>query len=300
MKIESLIIKNVRGLVDFSFEPKEKNVVVSGPNASGKSALVDAIDFLFTGKISRLTGKGTGDLSLQEHGKHIGSDIKYASVEASVVWEAQKFTIGRRISNVRALSCVPAPSAGFAVALESAANGYHVLSRRELLKFIAADDSTRAQEIQALLNLETVEELRKLLSGSYRDASKAATQCETALRGAERNIAVNLGLPQFSVVAVLTVINKLRATLGGVPIETAGLAKPQEGLRAPHVAGKPSVNPELIKKDVERLSFSREIEKVVSESAKQLGGLVTEIKADQELQRDPERVNENETLPANI
>ena len=96
------------------------------------------------------------------------------------------------------------------------------------------------------------------------------------------------------------VINKLRATLGGVPIETAGLAKPQEGLRAPHVAGKPSVNPELIKKVVERLSFSREIEKVVSESAKQLGGLVTEIKADQELQRDPERVNENETLPANI
>lgn len=59
MKVESIAIKNVRGLVDFSFAPKGKNVVVSGPNASGKSALVDAIDFLFTGKISHLVGEGT-------------------------------------------------------------------------------------------------------------------------------------------------------------------------------------------------------------------------------------------------
>ena len=266
MKIESLTIKNIRGLVDFSFDPNEKNVVVSGPNASGKSALVDAIDFLFTGRISRLIGKGTGDLSLQEHGKHVDSDIKNASVAASVSWKGQKFSITRHISQARTLSCSPKPPAEFATALESAANGYHVLSRRELLKFIAADDSTRAQEIQALLNLETIEELRKLLSSSHRDASRNASQCEAALRTEEKEIAANLGLAGFSDVAVLAAINKLRIVSGGIPIQAVDLAKPQEGLIAPQAAGKPSVNSELLKKDVERLFFPEEVKDIVSKS----------------------------------
>jgi hypothetical protein len=286
MKIESLTIKNIRGLVDFSFDPNEKNVVVSGPNASGKSALVDAIDFLFTGRISRLIGKGTGDLSLQEHGKHVDSDIKNSSVAASVSWKGQKFSVVRRLSQARTLVCSPKPTAEFATALEYASNGYHVLSRRELLKFIAADDSTRAQEIQALLNLETIEELRRLLSSSHRDASKNSAQCEITLRMEEKEIEANLGLTKFSDLAVLTAINELRAVLGGIPIEAADLGKPQEGLIAPQAAAKPAVNPELLKKDVERLTFSEEIKDNVSESAVKLGALVAEIRMDEELHRD--------------
>jgi len=68
MKILKLEIKNVRGIPDLTIEPNGKSFVVYGPNGSGKSAVVDALDFLLTGKIARLIGEGTEGISLKEHG----------------------------------------------------------------------------------------------------------------------------------------------------------------------------------------------------------------------------------------
>src|SRR3546814_16430197 len=42
-----------------------------GPNGTGKSGIVDAIEFALTGSISRLSGEGTGDLSVKQHGPHV-------------------------------------------------------------------------------------------------------------------------------------------------------------------------------------------------------------------------------------
>jgi len=38
-----------------------------------KSGIVDALEFALTGNISRLSGKGTGGLSVKEHGPHVDS-----------------------------------------------------------------------------------------------------------------------------------------------------------------------------------------------------------------------------------
>lgn len=66
MKILELKIKDVRGIRDeMPFEPNGENMVIFGPNGTGKSAVVDAIDFLFTGDISRLTGRGTRGMTLK-------------------------------------------------------------------------------------------------------------------------------------------------------------------------------------------------------------------------------------------
>ncbi len=43
-----------------------------------------AIDFLLTGRISRLTGKGTGVIKLDRHGTHIDHEPKEAQVRAVV------------------------------------------------------------------------------------------------------------------------------------------------------------------------------------------------------------------------
>ncbi len=71
MRVLELEIHNVRGIPYLSLKPSGKNFVVWGPNGSGKSAVVDALDFLLTGEISRLTGKGTGGITLRRHGPHI-------------------------------------------------------------------------------------------------------------------------------------------------------------------------------------------------------------------------------------
>jgi recombinational DNA repair ATPase RecF len=71
MKLLELEIDKVRGIQHLFVKPNGANFVIWGPNGSGKSAVVDAIDFLLTGRIQRLTGKGTGAISLAKHGPHI-------------------------------------------------------------------------------------------------------------------------------------------------------------------------------------------------------------------------------------
>lgn len=84
MKLLELEIDNVRGIGHLLLKPDGKNFVVWGPNGSGKSAVVDAIDFLLTGRITRLIGKGTGGITLAEHGPHIDHEPEEAIVRAVV------------------------------------------------------------------------------------------------------------------------------------------------------------------------------------------------------------------------
>ncbi len=84
MKIIELEIRNVRGIVHLKLEQGEKNFVVYGPNGSGKSTVVDSIDFLLTGNISRLTGEGTGNISLRKHGHHINHQPNEAEVRGVI------------------------------------------------------------------------------------------------------------------------------------------------------------------------------------------------------------------------
>jgi recombinational DNA repair ATPase RecF len=71
MKLLELEIRNIRGIRHLLLKPGGKNLVVWGPNGSGKSAVVDAIDFLLTGRVSRLVGEGTAGITLDEHGPHV-------------------------------------------------------------------------------------------------------------------------------------------------------------------------------------------------------------------------------------
>ncbi len=60
MRLIELEIQNMRGIRSLKLHPGGRNMIVLGPNGSGKSAVVEAVHFLLTGKISRLTGEGTG------------------------------------------------------------------------------------------------------------------------------------------------------------------------------------------------------------------------------------------------
>ena len=100
MRILTLEVTNIRGIKNINLSPNGQNVVVYGPNGTGKSAIVDAIDFLLTGKISRLTGEGSKVLDLKEHGCHIDSrdDLKKTVVKAKVKIGDQEAVLQRTLS----------------------------------------------------------------------------------------------------------------------------------------------------------------------------------------------------------
>jgi hypothetical protein len=61
--------------------------------------------------------------------------------------------------------------------LAFAARGQHILTRREILRFITSEAGTRSAEIQDLLNLIEIEEVRKSfvkVRGEYDKGRKAA------------------------------------------------------------------------------------------------------------------------------
>ena len=74
----------LRGIRELQLTPQRESFVISGPNGSGKSGVVDAIQFGLTGEISRLSGKGTGGLSVQKHGPHVDRRDDPAAAEVSL------------------------------------------------------------------------------------------------------------------------------------------------------------------------------------------------------------------------
>jgi DNA repair exonuclease SbcCD ATPase subunit len=101
IKVNSISIKEFRGIRDLTLDFHGKNFAICGPNGTGKSGVVDALEFVLTGNVSRLTGEGTGDLSLKEHGPHVDSrnnpDKARVSVNLSIPSLAKTVTLERSL-----------------------------------------------------------------------------------------------------------------------------------------------------------------------------------------------------------
>lgn len=67
IQLHKLRIEEFRGIRKLELKLDGKSLVVAGPNGSGKSGVVDAIDFVLTGNVARLSGAGTGGISVTKH-----------------------------------------------------------------------------------------------------------------------------------------------------------------------------------------------------------------------------------------
>jgi energy-coupling factor transporter ATP-binding protein EcfA2 len=288
MRVLELEIRNVRGIPYLSLKPTGNNFVVWGPNGSGKSAVVDAIDFLLTGRISRLTGKGTGGITLSRHGPHIDHKPKEATVRAVVQLPGLKdpVEIRRCMADPSTLECDEKMKQHIEPIMMLAKRGQHVLTRRDILRYITAEASTRAQEIQELLNITEIEEIRKTLvkvqnklEGDCQDAKRAV---ETA-RGA---VNATMQATTFNKDIVLQFVNQNRAVLGGQSISTLHSADLKTGLTSPTmVGGDKAVNITLFERDIQNLRnvTLEENQTEIAESDKRLRELVITIRSDPQL-----------------
>jgi len=222
MKILSLEVRNIRGIKYIKIQPDGKNVVVFGPNGTGKSAIVDAVDFLLTGRISRLTGEGAKLLRLKEHGCHIDSrsDLENTVVSAEVEVDGKVIQIERSINRPSSLKVEPEEDRTLVDScLQIAALGQHILSRREILKYITAEAGKRAKEIQSLLNLEDIENLRATFVATKNEAETSLKNADSNLEIAESEVSNLLSLKDFSETASLDKVNELRLILNGSRID---------------------------------------------------------------------------------
>lgn len=215
--VERIKIKEFRGIRDLTVDLGSSNFAVCGPNGTGKSGIVDALEFGLTGTISRLVGKGRGTLSVKEHGPHVNSrthpEKAVVTVEVSIQSLGKKASITRNVKSPNAPKITPDDPAVRAVFEHVQRHPEFSLSRREIIKYVLSEPGVRAEEVQALLQLDKLDTTRKLLL----KISNAATRDLKDLEG-ERDRAANhlmsaLAITDVKASTLLAAANVKRAAL---------------------------------------------------------------------------------------
>jgi len=290
MRVLSLSIENVRGIrKQIKLYPGGENQVIFGPNGTGKSAVVDAIDFLFTGDISRLAGRGSRGMSLKEHGKHIDANITEASVKATIKMDGidDPILIERHMARPKALLVPKDVHPRFIEAFQIAEKGQHVLSRAEILKYIAAEAGKRAEEIQALLNIDKVEEIRKAFVTIHRDADRTLQTDSANYEKSKSSVNAVFGIEEFSEDVILEKVNECRATLKGEPIDSLDIEKLKTGISPRTKDEKDRVYPDQLKNTLDAVKkLIADKGGQVFENEKELRTAIKNLKCDEKLRRD--------------
>ena len=218
IQVEAVTIVELRGIRELKLTPRRRNFVISGPNGSGKSGVVDAIQFALTGDISRLSGKGTRGLSIRQHGPHVDQRDHPAVAEVLLTLyfpDLDKTAVlTRNVKSAKRFALSPDDVATRAVVEEVAQHLELTLSRREIIKYILVEAGERSKEIQALLKLEVIGNIRSVLgtarnkvTNSYNNAKKDAVDAGDALLR-------HLDVKALTATDILAPVNAHRQVLG--------------------------------------------------------------------------------------
>ena len=187
---------------------------------------------MFSGRITRLTGEGTGSLSLGRHGHHVLSNASDAEVSALVDFQdgSGVIEISRGLGPPRELIYPSEVNSSLNRVIELAMKGQMCLTRRDLLRFIAAEGGSRAQQIQELLNLTEVEGTRRAFV-SAKNRLQAGKEAASSTLTQTRSLLVELmRSDRLDQDELRTEVNSRRKLLGGadlIEVSTKGL---MEGL----------------------------------------------------------------------
>ncbi|MET0637837.1 MAG: ATP-binding protein [Chitinophagaceae bacterium] len=217
IKLEEIIIKEFRGLRDISLNLNSSNFAICGSNGTGKSGIVDAIEFCFTGSISRLSGAGTGNVSVRDHGPHVdfraNPEKATVSIKFKVLATGNTATLTRTVKNITKPTLIPETEETKAAVGHMLQHPEFVLSRRELIKYILAEPGKRSQEVQALLRLEEIDNLRKVLLKIANAEAKPIKTLTSEKAVAAENLCRTLGIEKIAVPELLKEVNIKRSLL---------------------------------------------------------------------------------------
>ncbi len=217
IKIIAAHIEEVRGIRKLDIKLDQATFAVSGPNGSGKSGVIDAIEFALTGQIGRLTGPGTKDLSVNEHGPHVDKakfpDAAFVKLEVYFPALKKTATITRKVSSPKKPEITPKDSDIKAAFDDIAAHPEITLSRREILRFILVEPTKRSDEVQTILKLDDIGQTRSALNAAHNRLQTALKTAEAQSASSRDTLARHLNIAEFKSEEILTAVNLRRTTL---------------------------------------------------------------------------------------
>ena len=238
--IKTVHIEEFRGIRSLDLELDGKNYGICGPNGTGKSGVVDAIEFCITGDVSRLSGQGTGSVSVKAHAPHVDQqdhpERANVTITADIPSLGKSVKLHRSVKDPRKVDVTPDDADVLAAVEELQTHPEFALSRREIIRYIITPPGKRSEDVQTLLRLEHLEKLRKCLMTFSNKRKGDAEQADRARLAAETELKTALGTPELKDSLILASVNKRRKLLGLPTLEElresgsfkAGIAKAQD------------------------------------------------------------------------
>ncbi|MDE2021915.1 MAG: AAA family ATPase, partial [Patescibacteria group bacterium] len=292
IRAKSITIEEFRGIRSLTIDFKEKSFAVCGPNGTGKSGIVDALEFALTGSISRLSGKGTGSVSVKEHAPHVDSrnrpDKARVVLTVSIPHLGKEVTIERTVKDA-ATPTITSDTPDVHAALEQVAqHPEFVLSRRELIRYVISAPGDRAKEVQALLRLDAVEDMRATLFKISNAKQKEIAPLLRERNNARDQLLTALQITEFSKEKVLQAVNTRRAVLSLSALsDLTATTSVRDGLAATPATQATKVPKTQTIADLKKLRESIELTTGTGTAAT-ASALITELEA---LNSNPEMLN---------
>ncbi|MGE3787501.1 MAG: AAA family ATPase [Nitrospirales bacterium] len=217
IRLESLKINEFRGIRNLTLDFKGNSFGICGPNGTGKSGVIDALEFGLTGNVSRLSGEGSGEVSLKLHGPHV--DMRDAPEKASVLLKIslpslkKSATIERNLKKPSNPKVTPNDPEILKVLHEVELHPEIVLSRRELIRYVLATPGNRAREVEALLQLNQVEKVRTALQRTANNCEKQLPLFTQKVNQSRDNLLGALDITELTQEKILLSVNAQRKVL---------------------------------------------------------------------------------------
>lgn len=162
IRIKKISIHAFRGIPELELEIDEKSLLLRGENGTGKSSIVEAIEFFFTGEVSHL--ERVQGLSLRRHGPHV--NFTPDDVKVEMIFNPSNISLNRNFASV------PSPPGQFNDYFQITQKGTFILRRSQILEFIMSQPAERFRAIGSIIGIEPLDnvELEMMrLSGELKE-----------------------------------------------------------------------------------------------------------------------------------
>lgn len=218
IRIKTIHIEEFRGIRELDLDLEAKNFGICGPNGTGKSGVVDAIEFCITGDVTRLSGQGSASLSVKAHAPHVDQhshpEKANVTITADIPSLGKSVKIHRSVKNPGKVEITPNDSDLTAIIEELQTHPEFALSRREIVKYIITPPGKRSDDVQTLLRLDHIEKLRKSFTTFCNNRKNDVVEADRVFSRAETDLKNVLTIDKLEPSLVLEKVNEKRELLG--------------------------------------------------------------------------------------
>jgi len=199
VKIKKINIHAFRGIPELELNIDGKCLLLRGENGTGKSSIVDAIEFFFTGKVSHLEGiKG---ISLQKHGPHVNFTLNNVNIEIT-------FNPGN-ISLSRSFTSEPTPPDIYNDYFQVTQKGSFILRRSQILEFIISRPAERFRAIGNIIGINPLDNIELEMKRLYDQSKGKVESIKGQIRHLFSEISKIIGKEIIEINEILSAINKI-------------------------------------------------------------------------------------------